>query len=133
MRTAFALLLGSLAFTASPAQAAPDPEAKLAKALEGRVAGEPVDCIDLYRMRGTTVINDTAIIYDAGRTLYVNRPRSGASSLDQSDILVTRTHTNRLCSIDTIQLHDRSTRTFSGVVFLDQFVPYRKVESASAD
>ena len=133
MHRAITLLLGSVVLAAAPAQAAPDPEAKLAKALEGRVAGEPVDCIDLDRVRGTTIINDTAIVYDAGRTLYVNRPRSGAGSLDQSDILVTKTHNNRLCSIDTVELRDRSTRTFSGVVFLDEFVPYERVESAFAD
>lgn len=132
MHRAITLLLGSV-LAAAPAIAAPAPEAKLAKALEGRVAGEPVDCIDLDRVRGTTIIDGTAIIYDAGRTLYVNRPRSGASSLDQWDILVTKTHNNRLCSIDTVDLRDRSTQSLSGVLFLDEFVPYRRVEAASAD
>ena len=140
MTRALSLLLGSALLAAVPAQAAPDKaelrakhEAELAEILKGRVAGEPVDCIDLHRVTSSRIVDGTAIVYDAGRTLYVNRPRSGAESLDDWDILVTRTHGNRLCSIDTVELRDRSSQFFSGVVFLDEFVPYRKVESASAD
>ena len=58
--------------------------------LAGRVAGEPVQCIDLHRVRSSQVINDTAIIYDAGSVLYVNRPGNGADSLDRNDTMVTR-------------------------------------------
>ena len=64
------------------------PEAKLAKMLDGRVAGEPQNCIYLPTIRSTRIIDKTAIIYDAGRTLWVNRPRSGAESLNDDDILL---------------------------------------------
>ena len=98
--------------------------------LEGRVAGEPVDCITLSRVRGTRIIPDTAIVYEVGNTLYVNRPRAGASSLDEMDTLVSRPFGNRLCSVDTIQLYDTSARMTHGVVFLGDFVPYRRVDRA---
>lgn len=135
MRKFLAILAGSLILGALPAQAEPrDPEAELSRALQNRVAGEPVDCIDLNRVRSTRIIDDTAIIYDAGSTIYVNRPRSGAESLDRWDTLVTRLWGgSRLCSIDTVRLVDTSARMTTGVVFLGEFVPYRRVQTGSAD
>ena len=109
------------------------PEAKLAKMLDGRVAGEPQDCIYLPSVHGTRIIDKTAIVYESGRTLWVNRPRSGASSLDDDDILVTDLHGSgsQLCSIDIVRLHDRTSHFYSGFVGLGEFVPYRKVRSAN--
>lgn len=128
MKRLFAAV-AALTMLAPGALAAPrlTPEAELARALEGRVAGEPVDCINLRNVRSSRIINDTAIIYDVGRTLYVNRPRGGAQSLNSWDILVTKTFSDRLCSIDTITLYDASSRIPGGIVFLGDFVPYRKV------
>ena len=104
------------------------PEAKLAKLLDGRVAGKPQDCIFLPSIRGSHVIDRTAIVYDAGRTLWVNRPRSGAESLDDDNILVTnlRGSGSSLCSIDIVHLQDRYSNFYSGFVGLGEFVPYRK-------
>ncbi|WP_129793013.1 hypothetical protein [Sphingosinicella sp. CPCC 101087] len=136
MRKLLSLIAGSLilgAATAAPAATPVDREAELARALEGRVAGEPVDCIDLKRVRSTRIINDTAILYDAGSTIYVNRPRGGADSLNRWDTIVTRLHSPRLCSIDTVQMVDPTSRMMSGVVFLGDFVPYRRDRSASAE
>ena len=104
-------------------------EEKLAKLLEGRVAGEPTDCIYLPRVRSSRIINDTAIVYDAGSTLYVNRPRGGAYGLDDDDVMVMDLNGSgsSLCSIDVVRLHDRNTFFYSGFVSLGDFVPYRKV------
>src|SRR5688500_19930746 len=94
------LILASAAAAFAPAQAgSPDPakgERQLAQALDGRVAGEPVDCIDLHRIRSSRIINRTAIVYDAGGTLYVNRPRAGASSLRDWDVMRSEEHTSEL-------------------------------------
>jgi hypothetical protein len=135
MRKLLPLLLGGLILGSAAAQAGerPDHEAELARALNGRVAEAPVDCVDLRRIRGTRIITDTAILYDAGSVIYVNRPRAGADSLDRWDTLVTRLYSNRLCSIDTVQLVDSTSSIMSGVVFLGEFVPYRRVRTSSAD
>ena len=116
----------------APAQAAPrgDPATQLARATEGRVAGDPVDCIDLQRVRSSRIIDDTAIVYDTGSIVYVNRPRSGAESLDRWDTMVTRTHSSRLCSVDTVRLIDSHSQMMTGIVFLGEFVPYRRVQAA---
>ena len=128
MRKFIPLIAAGLAFGATAAEAdrPTDREAELARELEGWVAGEPVDCIDLNRVRSTRIIDDTAIVYDAGRTLYVNRPRAGANSLNQWDALVTRLYSTRLCSIDTVEMLDTSSRMLSGIVFLGDFVPYTR-------
>jgi hypothetical protein len=99
----------------------------LAEALSGRVAGAPVDCVNLRDIRSSKIINRTAILYETGGgTIYVNRPDAGRESLDDWDVLVTKTHASRLCSIDVVSLYDTSARMQTGVVFLGEFVPYRK-------
>ena len=127
MRNVLPFLLAGLVL-AVPGQARERlaPEAELARALEGRVAGEAVDCVNLQRIHSTRIIQDTAILYDAGSIIYVNRPRSGAESLDRWDTLLTRTFGSRLCSIDTVRLLDSGSQIATGLVFLGDFVPYRK-------
>jgi hypothetical protein len=133
MRKLLPLLVGSLALVAGSAQAKPaDHEAELDRAVAGRVAGEPVDCIDMHRVRSSHIIPGTAIVYDAGSVVYVNRPRGGAESLSQWDIMVNRLWSSQLCSIDTVQLLDQGSRMYSGTVFLGEFVPYRRVQTGSA-
>lgn len=132
--TSLALASGLLAASllAAPAlHAAPKltGEQQLAKMLEGRQAGKPVDCIPLSQTSDTTVISKTAIVYRVGNTLYVNRP-TNADQLNNDDILVTRLWGSQLCSIDTVQLRDRSMpHMWNGFVGLRQFVPYKKVAS----
>ena len=127
MRTPL-LAFTALVTAALPAAASAErrtPEAQLARAIEGRVAGEPTRC--LRNMRGTSsrIIDGTAIVYEAGGTVWVNRP-SGASSLDQWDVLVTRQFGNELCSGDPVRLYDSSSGTDTGLVLLGDFVPYRR-------
>ena len=134
MRRALSLLLAGLAIAAAPAALAKpqNGEERLARTLEGRVAGEPTDCINLRDIRSSRIIEDTAIVYEGpGNTLWVNRPRSGASSLDSWDVLVTNTHSSRLCSIDVVRLYDTTARMQTGFVFLGDFVPYKKVRPAA--
>ena len=109
----------------------PTGEEKLAKILEGRVAGQPQDCISLSSATSSQIVDKTAIVYRIGSTLWVNRPRGGAESLDDDNILVTKLTGTRLCSIDTIQLHDRDSHMYAGFVALGDFVPYRKIDTAA--
>ena len=128
MRKLIPLIAAALVFGPVAAQARErDPEAELARALRGRVAGEPVSCIDLHRIRSSRVIEGTAILYDAGSVIYVNRPRNGAEELNRFDTLVTRTPSSQLCSVDVVHTVDLHSSTFTGSVFLDEFVPYRRV------
>lgn len=123
------MFLLAAAVLAAPAAAQRDSsrgEAQLAREVAGRVAGQPVNCLTLSRIQASRIIDRTAIIYEAGRTVYVNRPRSGANWLDRDDIMVNRTTGSQLCRSDTVRLVNRGTRTPSGFVILDRFVPYTR-------
>lgn len=130
--TVAALAVAAFALSATGpaiARTKQSPEAKLAKILDGRVAGKPVHCIFLPSVRNTKVIDHTAIVYDAGSVIYVNRPDSGAKSLDDDDVMVTDLHSSSLCNIDVVKLHDRSSGFYNGFVGLGDFVPYRRLAS----
>lgn len=131
MRPLIASIIVAAAIAAAPASAKEklSPEARLDKMLEGRVAGEPQNCISLSSARSSTIIEGTAIVYRAGSTLWVNRPKGGADSLDDDDILVTKTIGSQLCSIDAVQLVDRTSHMYSGFVSLGDFVPYRRAKA----
>lgn len=104
-------------------------EAKLANALHGRTPGTPIHCLNLRHTRSTRVIENTAIIFESADTLYVNRPLDGAESLAQSNALLLESLTGEVCQGEGIRLFDNSSRLETGVVFLGQFVPYRKAKS----
>ena len=133
MRKLLPLIAASM-LIGGAAQAKPvDHEAELARLLAGRVAGQPVDCIDMHRVISSHIVPGTAIVYDAGGVLYVNRPRAGAESMDDWDIMINRLWSSQLCSIDTVELVDQGSRMYSGSVFLGEFVPYRRVRTGSAN
>ncbi|MDN3646637.1 hypothetical protein QWY75_10545 [Pontixanthobacter aestiaquae] len=105
-------------------------EAKLARMLEGRVAGEPQKCIRYLPQTDLTVIDGTALVYRVGRTLYVNVP-SNARSIDDNDILVRRTSfSSRLCNTDIITTVDQGHGQYTGNINLGEFVPYREAEAS---
>lgn len=107
-------------------------EKELAKLLEGRVAGEPTSCIRTPSNDRVRVIDDTAIVYGRGKTIYVNRT-SRPSDIDDRDTMVTRRFNgSQLCKTDTVTTIDRGSQMFSGVIFLSEFVPYTRVETNAA-
>ncbi|GAO80445.1 MULTISPECIES: hypothetical protein [unclassified Sphingopyxis] len=130
MRHLIPTLFVAAALAAVPATAREKlaPEDQLAKLLEGRVAGKPQNCIPLSTTQSSQIIDKTAIVYRVGSTLWVNRPKGGAESLDDDDILVLKTSGSQLCSIDTLELHDRTSHMYSGFVSLGEFVPYRRAK-----
>ena len=107
-------------------------EKELAKLLEGRVAGEPASCIRTPPNDRVRVIDDTAIVYGGGKTIYVNRT-SRPSDIDDRDTMVIRRFSgSQLCKTDTVTTNDRGSQMFSGVIFLSEFVPYTRVETNAA-
>jgi len=127
----FAILLAGAALALSGATAASAEtlaekgEAKLARMLEGRSAGEPVSCITAFRGDDLEVIEHVGIVYDAGETIYVARP-TDPKSLGRMDVVVIDRHSSQLCKTDVIRTVDRYNGFFTGAVFLNDFVPYTK-------
>ena len=106
-------------------------EEKLAEMLEGRVAGEPESCIRTFGNGNLTVIDKTALVYKRGDTIWVNRTRF-PETLDDNDYLVIKKYgtTGQLCRLDNVTTRDRGGNFFSGVIFLEDFVPDRKPAGA---
>ncbi len=111
--------------TAATARSAEENEARLARMLEGRTAGEPVSCISALNSNRIEVIEDVAIVYDAGDTIYVARP-SNPKSLGRNDVVVIERFGGQLCANDVIRTVDRYQGYTTGAVFLDEFVPYKR-------
>ena len=130
--------VAALGLFATPALAGQEHEAEmtkgqkeLAELLEGRVAGEPERCINTFGSGSLRIIDKTALVYKKGDTVWVNYTKH-PKSLDDDDYLVIRKYgsTNQLCRLDNVTTRDRGGNFFSGVIFLEDFVPYRKVEKA---
>ena len=127
MRKIIVSLLAAATLAAPAAAAAPrlSPDAELARLLEGRVAGKPQACISMLGSRSSQIIDRTALVYRDGRTVWVNRPRSGAEALRGDPILVTRPFGSQLCRVDPVHLVDRGSGFRRGFLLLGDFVPYR--------
>lgn len=131
MRSSALLIALAAAMAAPVSVAAPqhkDGEAALQTLLAGRVAGKPVSCLSMPQLGSSEVIDGTAIVYRSGARLYVNRTRD-PSSLRSDDILVTRSFSGQLCSIDTVHLVDQASHMTRGFVTLGEFVPYERVRA----
>ena len=135
-KIALALATGAALMAGTAVEAKPKltGEEQLAKILEGREAGKPVNCISLFDSRDQRVIDKTAIVYDTlGPTIYVNRPKAGAAFLRDDAVLVTDTRSPELCNIDIVKLMDPGSRMLSGSVGLGDFVPYTKPKAERHD
>ncbi|WP_305097864.1 hypothetical protein [Croceibacterium aestuarii] len=101
-------------------------EERLAKLIDGRTAGEPVSCINTLRSDSPEIIDQVAMVYGHGKTIYVARPAQ-PRQLDTSDILViNRFSPSQLCVQDQMHTIDRSSGMTTGIVFLTEFVPYTR-------
>ena len=96
--------------------------------VEGRTAGEPQPCVSAFNSNRLRLEEGVGIVYEQGDTLWVARAQR-PEALDRWDLPIIERRGSRLCSIDVTRTIDRSSGMFSGVLFLDDFVPYTKNES----
>ena len=119
----------TMALTAGPSTAGErlSGDAKLAKLLEGRVAGEPRSCINTRVNQNSEVIDGTAVVYGRGRTIWVNVP-DNAQDLDDNDALLIRQFGPQLCRQDIVTTFNPFGGFYTGNVFLGDFVPYTRAD-----
>lgn len=102
---------------------------RLAKLLEGRVAGEPLRCIRSLPQQRMQTIEGTAYVYGSGSTIYVQRTNA-PDQIDDNDVLViNRFNPTELCRVNIATTIDPVTGIFTGTVFFDDFVPYKRVKT----
>jgi hypothetical protein len=99
---------------------------KLAKALAGRSAAAPVNCIsERSRMQ---VIDDWTILFRDRGIVYVQQPYGGCHGLSNSMSLIRHgVGTTRICRGDINNIVDVRTGFGTGACTYSEFVPYRKV------
>lgn len=130
-KSILAAILLTAPFSVAAAQDAPAMtrgEAELAELLEGHVVvGEPESCISSFPSARMTIIDETAIVVRQGGRLYVNIPNT-PQTLDEDDILITRTYGARFCKNDIVNTASRAGGIINGSVFLNDFIQYRRVD-----
>ena len=95
-----------------------------AKLLGGRTEGKPERCISTSTDINPRIIEGTAIVYDFGRTIYVNRPRGNLSTLREGNMLVTNLWGSQLCSLDRVRTVEPGSGFPHSIMVLGEFVPY---------
>ena len=130
MRTLiYAAVIASLigAPIASLSAAKQSPQDKLAKLTAGRVAGKPVDCINLgITNNESQKIPGIGMAYRQGTTWYVSRFKDGCPDLREDTVVVTKLHSSQLCRGDIADLRMIPPNMPVGSCVFDSFVPYRK-------
>lgn len=106
----------------------PKAQKELAKALAGRTAGRPVQCMYNFPAAKMQVIDDWTILFRNGGTIYVQNPPGGCRNVGfPGYTLVTRQiGINQLCNGDIAYLRQLSTGTGGGSCIFGPFTPYTK-------
>jgi hypothetical protein len=134
MKTAAIIVAGvavALAATAAAASSVPKGdlakgEARLARMIAGRTPGKPESCINTNRSDKLEVIPGVAVVYDGGKTVWVARPKDPQMLGRNDAIVMDRFSAVRLCVQEAMRTVDRYDHYHTGVVFLEDFVPYTK-------
>ncbi len=106
-------------------------DAAFAELLEGyAVSGEAETCISVFNSNRLRVVDHVGLTYRRGDTLWVARA-SNPDALGTWDIPIIERFGSSLCRHDVTRTIDRSSGIFSGVLFLEDWVPYRAVEEAA--
>lgn len=105
---------------------------KLARLLEGRVAGAPVLCIPVWRNQMMTTIDGTAYVFGRGGTIWVQRTTRPQDIKRRYALVSQRVSGGELCRSDVALTVDPIGGFFTGSVIFEDFIPYTRVERAGA-
>ena len=120
------LLLAACAGGNEPSRLSEKQAARLEAALQGKVAGEPVSCVNRYPAASLTAISDSVLLYRvSGRLVYRNDLIGSCSGLSRGDTLVVRTYGTQYCRGDMARSADLVTGSITGGCALGSFTPYR--------
>ena len=124
-----ALVLVAASAMAADSDSASREARDLGKALAGRTAGKPFDCIDPAWAGSPQAIGNRTLIYrDTARVLRNDLP-AACPGLDDDSIIVSEVH-GQLCSGDLFYTLQRGGSRIPGPrCRLGKFTPYTKVKS----
>ncbi|KFG89901.1 hypothetical protein BV98_002316 [Sphingobium herbicidovorans NBRC 16415] len=120
------LILAACAGGNEPSRLTEKEAARLEAALEGKVAGEPVSCVNRYPQASLTAINESVLLYRvSGRLVYRNDLIGSCTGLGRGDTLVIRPTGSQYCRGDIARSADLVTGSITGGCALGSFTPYR--------
>ena len=103
-------------------------DARLEKALAGKVAGKPVSCIQLRNAQGTESFDNDkgTILFKVSRKLvYRTDTNGGCRDIGHTNALITRSFNgSQLCRGDIATSADLTAGFSSGSCAMNDFVPY---------
>ena len=112
------------------APAAPRKDA-LADALAGRVAGQPVECVEKSRLDGPQIIDEKTLIYrESGRRIWRNDLIGPCPGLRPMDTLIVDIYGSQLCRNDHFRALEPGTHIPGAYCRLGLFTPYDKPPKA---
>jgi hypothetical protein len=130
-----AMLASFAAMSCAPLTTNPAPQPlttkqsqSLSKALEGRQAGQPTNCVSRNSSVSFTRISDDIILYKPyGNIVYQNKLPFTCRGLGRDDdIMVFDAYGSSYCKGDTIRLVDRNNGFQGNICRLGAFVPFKK-------
>ncbi|MDF7774669.1 hypothetical protein P1X14_05370 [Sphingomonas sp. AOB5] len=125
------IILGALALAGltamGPAQDTSG-DADLAKAIEGRTAGAPLECVSASFVGTPQIIDRDTLLYRSGRTLYVNQLDAPCPGLEEGNTIIVELHGSQLCKNDSIRTLDPGMTIPGPYCRLGKFTPYKKAK-----
>lgn len=121
------VILAAACAPSYPVELSATEQSELSAVLAGRVAGQPMSCVNLRDLRGNRSVGEGAILFEGNSgTIYVNRPPAGCPDLRDSRTLITRTSSSQLCRGDIAVVADVTSGIEYGGCGLGDFTPYRR-------
>ena len=114
-----------IACAATQARSGAEDEDRLAAALAGRTAGEAQNCVSIMGGQALRVIDDRTLLFEEGRTYWVNRLETPCPGMRPNDALIIEPTGNQYCRGDQIRSLDPASRIAGPVCRLEAFIPYR--------
>lgn len=130
MRTAW--IMGALALagctTSSEMSASRQAEASaaLAKELDGRVAGKPVNCIGNSTSTRPMVIDENTVLYREGGRVWRNTLVAACPRLTPYNTMIVEVQGGQLCRNDRFRVLEPGTTIPGPYCRFGQFVPYER-------
>lgn len=98
---------------------------RAASLLEGKIAGEPQQCIQLRRIANTTVVDESTVLYRVNsRELYRAGFDTPCPGLDDDTTLITDTNSTQLCVGDQVRVIENPTGRERSFCAISSFTPY---------
>lgn len=127
------LAMAAIALTLLCGAAAQKPPKQdpLARALAGRVAGKPTDCINPQFADGPQIIDDHTLLYrESGRRMWRNDLPAACPSLRPLATIIVKMYGGQLCRNDTFRVLEPGSRIPSAICRFGDFTPYDKPKGA---